>query len=265
MTLYAERQSRIQGLFMSAGTGSGQDSFGPMTYELFYWGGIPGRGEFVRLALEYAGADYREMNREEPDAVAALLTDPDIVTPSFAPPYLRHRDVVVGQVGAILNYLGPLLDLSPEDEVGRNWTLQIQLTIADMVAEAHDVHHPVGIGAYYEDQKAEASRRAEEFRGERIEKFLGWFERVLERNPEGPNHLVGGKVSYADLSLFHLVGGLDYAFPKAMARQGGRFPKVAALAGRIGRDKRLAAYLASDRHLPFDENGIFRHYPELDG
>lgn len=236
-----------------------------MTYDLFYWGGIPGRGEFVRLALEYSGADYREMNREESGSVPALLTDSAITTPSFAPPYLRDGDVVIGQTGAILHYLGPRLDLAPKDETTRNWLLQIQLTIADMVAEAHDVHHPVGVGQYYEDQKPEALRRAEEFRDQRIPKFLDWFARVLERNPHGAGHLVGEGVTYADLSLFHLIRGLQYAFPKAMKRHGAGHRAVLDLADSIEADERLAAYLASDRRLAFNEDGIFRHYPELDG
>ncbi|WMT86087.1 glutathione S-transferase [Pelagibacterium sp. 26DY04] len=233
-----------------------------MAYELFYWGGIPGRGEFVRLALEYAGADYREMNRE--GSVADLLTDPEIITPSFAPPYLRDGDVVIGQTAAILHYLGPRLGLAPDDEASRNWMLQIQLTIADMVAEAHDVHHPLGMGRYYEDQKPESKRRAEEFRADRIPKFLAWFARVLDRNPDGPQHLVGGAVSYVDLSLFHLMRGLQYAFPRAMARMADRHAAVFALADSLEGDPKLAAYLKSERRLPFNENGIFRYYPELD-
>lgn len=235
-----------------------------MTYELFYWGGIPGRGEFVRLALEYAGADYREMNREQSGSVSELLTDPEITTPSFAPPYLRDGDVVIGQVAAILHYLGPRLRLAPDDEAQRNWMLQVQLTIADMVAEAHDVHHPVGMGQYYEDQKPESKRRAGEFRADRIPKFLAWFARVLDRNPNGPEHLVGGAVSYVDLSLFHLLRGLQYAFPKAMAREGSRYADVLKLADRIEADPKLTAYLESNRRLAFNQDGIFRHYPELD-
>ncbi|WMT89625.1 glutathione S-transferase [Pelagibacterium sp. H642] len=233
-----------------------------MAYELFYWGGIPGRGEFVRLALEYAGADYREMNRE--GSVADLLTDPEIITPSFAPPYLRDGDVVIGQTAAILHYLGPRLGLAPDDEASRNWMLQIQLTIADMVAEAHDVHHPLGMGRYYEDQKPESQRRAEEFRADRIPKFLTWFARVLDRNPDGPQHLVGGAVSYVDLSLFHLMRGLQYAFPKAMGHVADQYAPVFALADSIEADPKLTAYLESDRRLPFNQDGIFRHYPELD-
>ena len=236
-----------------------------MTYELFYWGGIPGRGEFVRLALEYAGADYREMNREPGDLVSGLLADPALSTPSFAPPYLRDGDVVVGQTAAILHYLGPRLELAPREEAGRNWLLQIQLTIADMVAEAHDVHHPVGVGRYYEDQKPESLRRAEEFRGERIPKFLDWFARVLSRNPSGSGHLAGEGVTYVDLSLFHLVRGLQYAFPKAMARFQPDHAEIFALADRIEADARLRPYLESERRIPFNESGIFRHYPELDG
>ena len=150
------------------------------------------------------------------------------------------------------------------DEADRIWTHQIQLTIADMVAEAHDTHHPVGVGLYYEDQRPEARRRAADFCENRIPKFLAWFERVLARNPAGPAYVVGGAVSYADTSLFQLVQGLRYAFPKAAARALAQTPQVAAHAERIGALPRIAAYRASERCLPFNEEGIFRHYPELD-
>ena len=240
-----------------------------MRYELFYWPGIPGRGEFVRLALEAAGADYVDVgNDERADGVAAveaLLEDAAATRPTFAPPVLRAGRTVVGQVAAILQFLGPRLGLVAKDAGDALWTHQLQLTIADLVAESHDVHHPVGIGSYYEDQKAEARRRAEEFRTQRIPKFLGHFERVLARNPKGPAHLVGARLSYADLSLFHAVEGLRYAFPKAMARIGDDIPHVLALAEAVKERPAVAAYLRSDRRLPFNEQDIFRRYPELDG
>jgi len=234
-----------------------------MAYELYYWTGIQGRGEYVRLALEEAGAPYRDMAREQGDGVIEALGE-KLVTPSFAPPFLRDGDVVVGQVSAILFYLGGKLGLAPKDEAARLWTHQIQLTIADFVVEGHDVHHPVGAGLYYEDQKAEAQRRAREFRDSRVPKFLDWFETILTRNPEGPQYLVGNSLTYADLSLFQIVEGLDYAFPKLMARIGGDYPKVRALHDAVASRPNIAAYLASDRRIPGNEDDLFRHYPELD-
>ncbi|MBM6594686.1 glutathione S-transferase [Microvirga pudoricolor] len=241
-----------------------------MPYELYYWPMIQGRGEFVRLALEEAGADYVDIARE-PDDEAGMETmmgfmgDKNLRHPPFAPPFLKDGDVVVAQTAAILLYLGPRLNLAPEDEAGRIWTHQIQLTIADIVAEAHDTHHPVGVGLYYEDQKAEAARRSEDFRKSRIPKYLSWFETVLERNTSSKTHLVGRAVTYADLSLFQLVDGLTYAFPKATKRALAKTPHVAALHEAVARRPRIAAYLASDRRIPFNQEGIFRHYPELDG
>lgn len=240
-----------------------------MAYELHYWPMIPGRGEFVRLALEQAGADYVDVARQPEEAgggIAAMMDrlEDEPIRPPFAPPFLKDGDRVIGQTAAILLYLGPRLGLVGADEADRIWTHQIQLTIADMVAEAHDTHHPVGVGLYYEDQRPEARRRAEDFCKNRIPKFLDWFERVLARNPAGPEHLVGGAVSYADTSLFQLVEGLRYAFPKAAARALAQTPHVVAHAERIGRLPRIAAYRASERCLPFNEEGIFRHYPELD-
>lgn len=237
-----------------------------MAYELFYWPSIQGRGEFVRLALEEAGAPYVDVARG-PGGMAAMarLMDGDLARPPFAPPFLRDGDLVVGQTAAILLYLGPRLGLAPDDEAGRLWLHQIQLTIADLVAEAHDTHHPVGADLYYEDQKPEAARRAEGFRAERIPTFLDWLEQILARNPAGPGHLVGGALSYADLSLFQVVEGLRYAFPLAAERALSRAPHVAALHESVARRPRIKAYLASERRLPFSEEGIFRRYPELDG
>ncbi len=240
-----------------------------MTYELHYWPMIPGRGEFVRLALEAAGADYVDVARLPEEAgggIAAMMDglEDEPVRPPFAPPFLRDGDLVIGQTAAILLYLGPRIGLVGADEADRIWTHQIQLTIADMVAEAHDTHHPVGVGLYYEDQRPEARRRSADFCENRIPKFLAWFERVLAGNPAGPEHLVGAAVSYADTSLFQLVEGLRYAFPKAAARALAQAPQVAAHAERIGALPRIAAYRVSERCLPFNEEGIFRHYPELD-
>lgn len=241
-----------------------------MTYQLHYWPTIQGRGEFVRLALEAAGVDYVDVAREPPaagggeSALMRRLRDPHNPFASFAPPFLVHGGITIGQTAAILLYLGPRLHLVGESEDARIWTHQLQLTIADMVAEAHDTHHPVGTGLYYEDQKPEAERVAQSFRDERIPKFLGWFEQVLQRNPHGDTHLVGTDLSYADLSLFQLVAGLRYAFPKATARALAATPAVAKLHVNVARRQRVHEYLKSPRRISFNEDGIFRRYPELD-
>ena len=240
-----------------------------MTYELFYWPGIQGRGEFVRLALEAAGADYIDVARRRGRgrgiaALTALLEGENIEHPPFAPPVLKDGDLVIGQTAAILLYLGPRLGLAPADEPGRLWTHQIQLTVADFVDEAHDTHHPIGADLYYEEQKPEAARRAASFRRLRMPKFLGWFERLLAHNPGGRGHLVGDGLTYVDLSLFQVVEGLCYAFPNAMKRLMPDIPGVAALRDTVAGDPRVRAYIASDRRIAFNESGIFRHYPELD-
>lgn len=240
-----------------------------MTYELYYWPGIQGRGEFVRLALEVAGADYVDIARRGGPgrgmpALQGILADESLEHPPFAPPVLKDGDLVIGQTAAILLYLGPRFGLVPGDEPGRLWTHQLQLTIADLVVEAHDTHHPVGSGLYYGEQKPEAARRAAVFRAERMAKFFGWFERVLARNPQGKHHLVGDALSYADLSLYQVFEGLSYAFPNGMKRLLPDVPRVVAMKKRVARHPRIQAYLASDRRIPFNEDGIFRHYPELD-
>lgn len=239
-----------------------------MTYRLHYWPGIPGRGEFVRLALEAAGQPYEDVARKAGDGESALVADwrrGDRIQPPFAPPYLEDGEQVIGQVAAILLHLGRKHGLSPEDPAQALWTHQIQLTLADLVAEAHDSHHPVGMGLYYDDQKPEAARRAAEFRTERIPRFTGWLEHILDNNPDGPDWLVGRALTYADLSAFQVVEGLRYAFPKAAAAALAQTPRLVALHDRVAALPRIAAYLTSPRRIPFNEDGIFRRYPELDG
>jgi len=236
-----------------------------MPYELYYWPTIQGRGEFVRLALEEAGADYIDVARES-EGVAVMMRMMDRAEhPPFAPPFLKDGEAIIGQTAAILLYLGARHGLAPKDPAGGLWTHQIQLTIADFVAEAHDTHHPLAVSLYYEDQKEEALRRSAEFRRNRIPKFLDWFETILARNPSGETHLVGDRLTYVDLSLFQVVEGLSYAFPKAMRRALKDVPRVAALHGAVAQRPRIKAYLASERRIPFNEDGIFRRYPELDG
>jgi glutathione S-transferase len=244
-------------------------------YQLHYWPGIQGRGEFVRLALEAAGAPYVDVVRsDESDGGGVAAMEPYLAAeattrPPFACPFLVHGKHVIGQTAAILLYLGPRLRLVGTSEADRLWTHQIQLTLADFVVEVHDIHHPLGSSLYYEDQKPESIRRAQQFRTGRLPKFLRWLETVLARNPKNEGrelpHLVGGRLSYADLSLFQVVEGLRYALPKAAGKVLKKTPRVVALHEGVRNNKRLAAYLQSERRLPFNEEGLFRNYPELDG
>ncbi len=237
-----------------------------MRYELYYWAGIQGRGEFVRLALEEAGADYVDVAREAggEGKMRRLLDGQEVEHPPFAPPFLRTGELLLTQTANILFYLGPHLDLAPAEEAGRLWAHQLQLTIADLVDEVHDTHHPIASSLYYEDQRPEAQRRTADFLKSRAPKFLGYFEKVLARNKAGDAHLVGAKLSYPDLSLFQIVAGLRYAFPRAMARLEPKYPRVVALHDRVATRPKIAAYLASKRRIAFNQHGIFRHYPELD-
>lgn len=232
-------------------------------YELFYWPTIQGRGEFVRLALEEAGVDYVDVART-PGGMARMIAAMDSADhPSFAPPFLKAGDLVVGQTANILLFLGERHGLAPQDAQGRYWVNQIQLTIADLVAETHDTHHPIATSLYYEDQRPEAKRRAADFIDTRVPKFFDWFENLLSR-PEPKDYLLGKDVTYADLSLFQLIEGLRYAFPVALGMIDGNYPLLMALRDRVAQRPRIAAYLASERRLAFNEEGIFRHYAELD-
>jgi glutathione S-transferase len=241
-----------------------------MRYELYYWPSIQGRGEFVRLSLEEAGADYVDVARLPArvgmgmPALTRFLDDAETRHPPFAAPFLKAGNLVIGQTANILLHLGPRLALAPRAETGRMWAHQLQLTIADLVTEAHDVHHPIAGNLYYEDQKPEARRRASDFTRHRLPKFLDYFEGVLERNPCRGGYMVGGRLSYVDLSIFQLIAGLRYAFPRAMARLGPGISRLAQLHDRVSARPRVAAYLSSGRRVAFSEEDIFRHYPELD-
>ena len=238
-----------------------------MRYELYYWSGIQGRGEFVRLALEDGGADYVDIARR-PGGEAEmmrLMGGEASPRPPFAPPFLKAGELLIGQTANILLYLGEHLGLAPAGEAGRLWAHQLQLTIADFVDEIHDTHHPIASSLYYEDQRAEARACAADFRRARMPKYLGYFENVLKSNSSGSGHLIGTELTYPDLSLFQIVAGLRYAFPNRMRALMPRYPGLAALHDRVAARPRIAACLASDRRLPFNQHGIFRHYPELDG
>jgi glutathione S-transferase len=239
-------------------------------YELYYWPTIQGRGEFIRLALEEAGADYIDVARlpDEQgggeDNIESILEVRRRGPRPFALPAIKLGDTVLSQTGAILHWLGPRLNLAPPDEDGRAWALELALTVADLVTEAHDAHHPIASGLYYEEQREEARRRAADVVDNRIPRFLAHFEAALAENPDGSDHLIGDRLTYPDLSLFQLVAGLQYAFPRAMKRLSGKFPLCLALHHRVAARPRIAAYLASPRRIPFNEMGIFRHYDELD-
>lgn len=240
-----------------------------MRYELYYWPGIQGRGEFVRLALEEAGADYVDVARESGRGrgVAAMMRFMESNTvkrPPFAAPFLKAGDLVIAQTANILLYLGPRLALVPKAEATRLWAHQIQLTVTDFVAEIHDTHHPISGSLYYHQQKAEARRNAAHCIDERVPKFLDYFEQVLDGNSKGRGYMIGRSLTYVDLSMFQLIAGLRYAFPRTMKRLEPEYPGLVSLYQRVAARSNIAAYLASERRIPFNEDGIFRHYPELD-
>jgi len=241
-----------------------------MRYELYYWPSLQGRGEFVRLALEEAGADYVDVARRPArsgmgvPALMRLLDDAALERAPFAPPILKAGRQLIAQTANILLFLGPRLRLAPGDEAGRLWAHQLQLTITDFLKEAHDTHHPIAAGLYYEEQKREARRYTRNFLEQRLPKFLNYFEGVLARNPRGERWMVGGALSYVDLSMFQVIAGLRYAFPRAMARLAPGTPRLMALHRRVAARPRIAAYLKSKRRLPFNRQGLFRHYAELD-
>jgi len=241
-----------------------------MRYELYYWPGIQGRGEFVRLALEDAGADYIDMalvpaaNGGGVPALSRFLQGDDVERPPFAPPFLKAGRRVIGQTANILFYLGARLELAPRDAAGRLWVHQLQLTLADFVTEVHDTHHPLGSDLYYVQQAAAARRRSKAFRTHRLPKFLGYFEHVLQRNRVGGPGMVGARITYVDLSMAQVIAGLRFAFPSASGAALANCPRLCRLHDEVFDRPGLRRYLASGRRVAFNNDGIFRHYPELD-
>jgi glutathione S-transferase len=241
-----------------------------MRYELYYWPDIQGRGEFLRLALEEARADYIDVARRAESsgygiaAMMRLMNDESTPYPPIAPPFLKDGDLVIAQTANILHHLGPKLGLVPNDEASRTWVHQLQLTVSDFIVEIHDTHHPVASCLYYKDQKPEAQRRAADFIANRMPKYLHYFEHVLTVNPKSDAYCVGTTLSYIDLSLFQIVEGLRYAFPRAMATQETEIPALIALHDRVSQRPNIRRYLKSARRIPFNQDGIFRHYKELD-
>src|ERR1700727_3141437 len=233
-----------------------------MRYELYYWPGIQGRGEYVRLALEEAGAGYVDVARGAHGTAAMMKMMGAKTTPPFAPPFLKAGKVIIGQTANILLYLGARHGLAPKAEAGRLWVHQLQLTVADFVLEIHDTHHPLGPSLFYEDQRQPAKKRTDDFWSSRAPKYLGYFERLLESN--GGHHLTGRRITYVDLSLFQIVEGLRYAFPRRMKAFERSIPGLVDLHDRVAARPHIKAYLASDRRIALNEDGIFRRYKALD-
>ena len=233
-----------------------------MRYTLYYWPGIQGRGEYVRLALEYAGAKYVDVSLVPENkgggvpAMQKYLQGRSVVRPPFAPPFLKGGRLLIGQTANILLYLGGPLRLAPRDEAGRLWTHQLQLTLADFMAEIHDAHHPISSALYYEQQKAPAKARTKGLLANRLPKFLGYFERVIERNPKRAIGMVGARLTYADLSMAQVIVGLEYAFPKAMRKEMPKHPRLRALTDHVFSRPRIARYLASRRRLAFNNDDL---------
>ena len=233
-----------------------------MKYALYYWPFIQGRGEYVRLALEDAGADYDDVARGDGMAAMMRMMEARKGTPPFAPPFLKAGKLVIAHTANILLYLGARHGLAPKAEGGKLWVHGLQLTITDFVLEIHDTHHPLGPSLYYEDQRAQAKKRTEEFWKERVPKYLGYFEELMEEG--GGTYVTGRRATYVDLSLFQLIAGLRYAFPNRMKAFERKVPHLVELHDRVAARPNIKAYLASDRRIPFNEDGIFRHYKELD-
>jgi glutathione S-transferase len=240
-----------------------------MKYELYYWPTIQGRGEYVRLALEEAGSSYRDIARESGrgrgvPALLSMMRTRRVARPPFAPPYLKAGRLIIGQTANILAFLGPRHGLAPREEGGRLWVHQLQLTLSDFVGEIHDTHHPISPDLYYREQEKEALRRTAEILKRRAPKYLGYFEDVMARNGRHARYLVGARLSYVDLSMFQVVAGLGFAFPRAAAKWTRRYKRLYALHAQVQERPRIAAYLASPRRIAFNNDGVFRQYPELD-
>lgn len=273
-------------------------------YELLYHPGIPGRGEFVRLAFEAAGVPYKDVANEDKNGYSTVQKicmnksneSADSNPPVFSPPALRvpgagkdGEALIISQTPNILLYLGDRIGMVPEgDESAKYYTNQLTLTVLDLNNEVHDTHHPLAVAEYYENQKDSAQHKAKDVRENRFPKFFSYFTRTLEGNREGGGdgkYLVGNQLTYADTSVWQVIDGCFFAFPKEMEARKKEFPELlGTFYDNIKNEKGLKEYLASDRRLPYSM-GIFRqvapfltslgdllilhvlnrrHYPELD-
>ena len=265
-----------QAFTMSTRASKRQKTDAEEVYHLIYWPGIPGRGEHVRLALEQAGAEYTDTAHVE-DGIKTVSSQiskenkgDSINPPPLAPPILKHGEYTISQTPNILLYLGTKLGLAPtteEDPVGIYHVNELTLTALDGLSnEPHDVHHPIAVAEYYENQKEEAAKKAKDYRENRLPKFFEYFERVLSGDAsKGGEYLYGGQLTYADLVLFQTVDGVSFAFPRRVGslKKSGDYDKVFALYDRVKALEKIKAYLESDRSQEYSM-GIYRHYPELD-
>lgn len=240
-----------------------------MICELFYWPGIQGRGEFPRMLLEDAGIPYVDVCRHVGgiDRMSAIMHGEGAPLMPFAPPFMNVDGMWISHTAAIMTYVAEKFGLAPRDEQEKMIARTLALTIADLLTEAHDTHHPITIEQHYEQQQDAALLRAAAFRDLRMPKFLRHFERTIAHNDRrgGGGVIVGIEITYIDIALFQVIEGLSYAFPRALARVQGELPLLRSLHARVSKRPRLAAYLASERRVPFNEHDIFRRYPELDG
>jgi glutathione S-transferase len=235
-----------------------------MRYQLYYWPTIQGRGEYIRLALEEAGAAYTDVARSGNGTAQMMrMIGAGKGAPPFAPPFLKAGNLLISHTANILLYLGSRHGLAPKAEAGKLLLHQLQLTITDFVLEVHDTHHPLGPSLYYEEQKGPAKKRTEEFWKSRVSKYLGYFEALLRAN--GGAYVTGRRLTYVDLSLFQIVEGMRYAFPRRMKAFERKIPRLVELHDRVAARPNIKAYLASDRRIAFNEDGIFRRYKMLDG
>ncbi|MFB6264728.1 MAG: glutathione S-transferase [Bradymonadaceae bacterium] len=228
-------------------------------YQLYYWPHIQGRGEFVRLVLEDVGIEYDDVGRASEDGFEAVAAEIGGHPRAFAPPLLETPDLAISQTANICAFLADRHGTMPQTEEGRLHANQLQLTVEDYLTEIHDTHHPISVGEHYDDQADAAERRAAFFVTERLPKFLGYFEQAVS----GP-FAVGDEHSYVDLSLFQILRGTRYALPNAFEKNAGDIPRLLELEERVAGRSEVSDYLDSDRRVPFDEDGIFRNYPELD-
>lgn len=192
------------------------------SYTLLYHPDIPGRGEYIRLAFEASGVPYSDPANESKEGVGQVYTccSPDSLgedgnPPPFAPPMLRvsgagknGKSLLINQTPNILFYLGKELGLAGEEEADKWHVNELALTALDFSNETHDTHHPIAVMKVYEDQKEEALKKSTQFRENRIPKYFGYFERVLKGNEAGGGrYLVGGKLTYADTTLWQVLDG----------------------------------------------------------
>jgi glutathione S-transferase len=202
-------------------------------YDLFYWP-VPFRGQFVRAVLAFAGKTWTE---GEPGAMAELMSGPvkKMPVPFMGPPLLidKKTGFAIGQMAAIVLYLGETLELLPGDPAMRAMTMKI-------VLDANDVIDELTLDG---GREMWTDKRWQDF-VPRLQKWMSFWEETGHRHglKAKSGFLLGGDApGIADVVTAVLWSTMTERFKPIAALLEETAPMTAALCARIALRPELAA------------------------